>query len=81
MNAGVAALVIALVLATAAVVAAFAGAAGISVFLGLVTVPAGLYAALAARSIGVVVALGTAVVGAAVIVFWAYTLVSAISGS
>ena len=68
-------------LAVGAVVGAVYDALALSVLMALVAVPASLYAALATRRPLVVVALGCAVIGASVIAFWIYEIVSAIRSS
>jgi hypothetical protein len=75
------AVVVATCLAAGAVAAALAGSAGLSVFLALITLPVALYAALAAPRGGLPIALAAALTGVGVMIFWGYTIVSAISGS
>lgn len=68
-------------LAAAAVTASLADVPALGVFLGMITVPVALYAALATRRIGVPVALSAALAGIAVIAYWIYVWVSALQGS
>ena len=74
-------LTIAAVLSVAAVAASLAGVPALGVFLGMITVPFALYAALATERTGVPVALGAALTGVTVIVYWIYVWVSALRGS
>lgn len=78
---GVASSTLAVALAIAAIAGAVLGLAAPSVLAGLIAMPLGHYAAAAASRPLVPVALGAAVVGAVVIVWWIYELVVAISGS
>jgi hypothetical protein len=66
------------VLAVAALVASLAGIPALGVFLGMITVPVALYAALATRPAGVPVALSAALAGIVVIGYWIYILMSAL---
>jgi hypothetical protein len=80
-NEGRFALVIAAGLGTVSVAALLLGEAAISILSGLITVPVALYAALATRGIGTMVALAAALAGVAVIGLWVFIFVSAIQGS
>jgi len=53
----------------------------LSMFLGMIAIPIGLYAAVAAPSALVPLAVAAAVVGASVIVIWIYELAVALSKS
>lgn len=78
---GTVALFLAVSLAAGAIAAAAADIPALSVFLGLVTVPVALYAALAAPLIAVALALGAACAGAAVIGYWIFVLLTALQGA
>jgi hypothetical protein len=72
---------LACLLAVGAIVAAALDALALSVLLGFLVVPVALYAASAARRSFVVVALACAVIGASVIAFAIYEMISAIRSS
>ena len=72
---------LAVALALGATVGSVLGQPAPSIFLGLIAIPVGLYAALATERVLVPVALAAAMVGASVIGFWIYELVVAISKS
>jgi hypothetical protein len=70
------ALALAVALALGATLAARAERVALSVFLGLVAIPVGLYAALAVQRVLIVLAVATVLTGAAVISFWIYEFVT-----
>jgi hypothetical protein len=78
---GTVALVLALGLAAGAVAAAVGDPPALSTFLGLITVPVALYAALAAPAIAVSLALGAAGAGVVVIGYWIYVLITALQSA
>jgi hypothetical protein len=54
-------------------------APALSVLLAVVTVPVALYAALATPTFAVLLAITAAVTGVAVVAYWVYALISALS--
>jgi hypothetical protein len=72
-------LVVAAGLATGAVAATLVEAPAVSVLLAVFAVPVALYAALAAPRFAIPLALTAAVAGVGVVVYWIYTLISALS--
>jgi hypothetical protein len=78
---GTVALVLALGLAAGAFASAVGDTPALSIFLGLITVPVALYAALAAPAIAVSLALGAAGAGVVVIGYWIYVLITALQSA
>jgi hypothetical protein len=78
---GTVALVLATALAAGAVAAAVADIPALSIFIGMITVPVALYAALATPPIGALVALADGFAGVAVIAYWIYALIKALQGA
>lgn len=75
---GAVSLVLATALTAAALATAVAEIPALSIFLGMVTVPVALYAALATRPIAMAVALADACAGVGVIVYSIYALIAAL---
>ena len=78
---GIRSTALAVALALAAVAGAVLGLAAPSVLAGLIAIPVGGYAAVAASRPLIAVAVAAAAAGAVVIAWWTYELVVAISGS
>ena len=79
MKSTVVVLSLAIALASGALAGLMLGQPALSIFLGMVAIPAGLYAGLAVQRVLVPLALAAAIVGASVIAIWVYELAVALS--